>query len=94
MVAPFLNKDDIKLKTSEKMTCPLNILDLTLRDLIKEWSENLYEFIFTINNKETLRWQDRYGGISRSLAKNRRIFYLGITLILLALILFFLEVIH
>ena len=99
MVAAFLNSEQNEIENNDppiEEECPSGILDLSLREIITEWCDTMLtiinELINVFNNKDTLRWQDKVYSIKNTVFKGRRIFYLGITLIIIALLLFYFEI--
>ena len=99
MVAAFLNSEQSEIENNDppiEEECPSGILDLSLREIITEWCDTMLtiinELINIFNNKDTLRWQDKVNSIKDTVFKGRRIFYLGITLIIIALLLFYFEI--
>lgn len=109
MVAPFLNQDQqVKIEINGESNdvnvdddntindeSSNKLLDLTLKQLIQEWSDTMLYFIEEIvdifNSNDYLRWQDKYREIGDSINKNRRMFYIGITFVFIALLLFYFE---
>ena len=99
MVATFLNSEQFDIENTEPTIedeCPNSILDLSLREIITEWCDTMLiiinDLINIFNNNDTLRWQDKLYHIKNTVFNNRRIFYLGITLIIIALLLFYFEI--
>lgn len=96
MVAPFLNDDEMLESETEIITCPTTLLDLSLKELLTQWSDTMLKLINEIPyifNNDQLRWQDKYYTISGNINKNNTIFYLGLTLIVVSLLLFYFELI-
>ena len=62
---------------------------------IKEWSSSMIEFIneliLVFNDENTIYWQDRINSIQILVSKNRRLFYIGLSLIVMSFILFCFE---
>ena len=96
MVAPFLNDDEMLESETEIITCPTTLLDLSLKELLTQWSDTMLKLINEIPyifNNDQLRWQDKYYTINGNINKNNTIFYLGLTLIVVSLLLFYFELI-
>ncbi len=98
MVATFLNNEQEGVETEATpapLSCPTGILDLSLRQLASEWSDTMLTLvndITNLSNSNTLRWQDKVVTLKNSVLQERRVFYLGITFIIISFLLFYFEI--
>ena len=85
--------------SSESVKIPHNhILDMNLKEIFKEWSKTMLDIINNIidigNDSQYINWRERLNKIYQQLNDKKRIFYLGITFIVISILLFYFELSH